>query len=344
LLVSATNATNAYGYRFASSAYASPLANGVLPIGQPLESAALHVTYQVRSGSKPPPPQIDALAALAQVAQPAGDSFSINMTRLPKEPPPNPYQPNIDTPACTPEIVSYTRALLTELQSAAAVPFSGSRDYRLPSARETALGVLVDVHARAGFTAFTLNFQKPIASRAFISCVDQHFASIDEAVSLGLYVPATDASQKDDVEYFDARVGAYRLLGSVARQPSTGSQVDLLPVPVSSPAAPFAMRSTCPVKQRGFAQEILREFAKRFGRGGTPDAPSPYFKISAHAGSRATWWSIHFTDPLTAQTLLQCGEVSGALPADLSTAGVGAETGALNFAARLGLYQAVPAP
>ncbi len=350
LIVSVTNVANAYASRFESSAFATPLANGILPMAAPFLGTAFHVSYQIRSGSKSPPKRIDALAALAEVAQPSTDMTTINVGELPRVPPKNPYAPNTNESSCEPETVAHASAILSAMRSIAerAVPGAPSRDYRLPAPQEKALGVKITVHERPGFVAFTLYFQQPLAEGAFMGCVSQHFAGADEAAELGLYVPNVLSAPTSPVEYFDARVGAYTLLASLAKPHSVaargsgGAVVDLVSVPVRTPEEPFRLKSTCPFDKRPFAQELLNEFSQRFARGGNPLTASPYFSIESHPGSKATWWSIHFLDAPSKAVIGECADVAGALPSDLTSAGVGAEANALNFATRLGLYEAIP--
>lgn len=341
IVLSLTNATNAYAYRFASSAYAVPLANGITPIATPLQPASLHITYQVKSGAKPPPAQADALSAIAQIAQPAGDAFSVSVSRLPHVPPLAPYEPDTLSPSCTPELVGYARQILEAMQTAARVASAASSNEQLAPALERSLGVIIYVHREPASIAFTLDFQSDVASRAFVSCTDQHFASIDEARALGIYTPQTLPSGDENAEYFDTKVGAYRLFASLRRPGATGTSVDLLPIPVAPPERPFLRRSTCPAQEQNFAAELLARLAQDFSRGGNPTQPSPYFRVLPHTDHASVWWSIQFLDPLSQNVVLRCADVAGATSSDLTKAGVGAVPRAINYSSRLGLYELV---
>lgn len=332
LIAAASNVTNASSAQFASSAYAQPLPNGILPIAQPLRATSFRVTYEFHTGAKVPPPSTDALTAIAAALDPSTDTFTMSFSRLPSTRPAAPFEPDTSQPSCTPELVGNARDILDTMQRREA----GS-DVPDPA------GVHIEKHRTGGSVGFTLTFTSAVSSRAYFGCVAQHFADVDEAISFGLYVPARLPGENDDVGFFDARVGAYTLIESVSQPRASGAPaIDLLPIPVSAPSDPFALRTSCPEKSRGFAAHVLDGLRKRLARGGDPSALSPYFKIGQHRGSKELWSTITFFEATTLTTIETCADVVGASRDDLSAAGVGATPGTLSFSKNLGLYVYLP--
>lgn len=342
LLVTVSNALNSETGDFITSSMARALPNGILPLADPLARRNIQVRYELRAGAKPRAPRVDALTALSVVAQPASDVFSITITGIPNKPPAAPFEIDRTSPACAPEIAGQAQRLLDALKIAAQPSNGHTRDYSLPQTQAASLGAQVTVHRRAGFVAFALRFTNPTSRRAFFSCVPQHFAQIDDARRRGLYVP-TQSAVKSNVQYFDARVGAYRLFPSIMRPRGHKARgIDLIPPPASAPSTPFELRESCPAGDRHFATEILTELQSRFAKRGNPLSPSPYFRITPHPGSLATWWSIHFLDPLARGAVERCAMISAVNGSMLRGTGISGVAQDLNFANRFGLYEPVP--
>jgi len=332
VIVAASNVTNASSAEFASSAFARPLPGGILPIAQPLRATSLRVTYEFHTGARVPPPSTDALTAIAASLDPSTDTFTMSFSRLPSTRPAAPFEPDTSQPSCTPELVGTARDILAAMRRREA----GSE---VPDPA----GVRIEKHRTGGGVGFTLTFTAAVSSRAYFGCVAQHFADVDEAISFGLYVPAHLPGENDDVGFFDSRVGAYTLIESASQPRASGAPaIDLLPVPVTAPGEPFALRTTCPEKSRGFAAHVLDGLRKRLGRGGDPYALSPYFKIVQQRGTRELWSTITFFEATTLTTIETCADVVGASHDDLSSAGVGAKPGTLSFSKNLGLYVSMP--
>ncbi len=344
LLLSLTNATAAYPERFASSAFANPLPNGITPIGIPLGAPALHVTYQFTSGAKGPEVKLDPLAALAIVGKAPTLDFSYHVARIPDGPMMHPFSPMTNSPNCGPEMVSRAVLLLDVLKKITdSNPHTISRDYRIDAQTEKSLGVHIEVHQRPTYTAFAISDISAASYFPVYSCIAQHFATVRYAAKRGLYIPSKDEYAKKNMLYFDARVGEYTLDGELPAVSGQLASVALLVrVPKEAPTNPFALSPSCPQGQRGFATEIMAELANRFGRRGNPLALTPYFSVTSHSNSRIQWWSIHFHDPIARSVLEGCGVVAGASPLDLRNAQIGGSADDLNFSTRFGLYETIP--
>ncbi len=346
LTLSLTNSTGVNGEDFASSSFAAPYPNGIVPIAQPFGRPKLQFTYNFTSGSSGPPQRVSALEALASIAQPANDVFIMRLTSMPDEPPTHPFEPETDLPTCTPELVSRVKAILDIVRGAdMALPGdSPAADVPLPA--DPQLGILITEHIRSVGKSFTLLAKDKLTGLALSFCMTLHSDTTDDARRRGLYVPE-DFTASDDAVFFDKRVGAYTLehatqrTNSVAARPSL--VVGLESAPAVPPRNPFAIKASCPASGRVFSAVVLAALSHDVlvMLRGQQVADSPYYRLGKHSGSSVAWISISFLDPLSIVTIAQCAHIVGATDTELEKRGVDAVPFHLNFTPNLGLYEKI---
>ncbi len=340
ITLSATNALNTRAPLFRSSAFADVLANGVLPIATPLDRSTVHLSYAVRIGASPPPSTLDALQALAAAIQPANDAFVVRYTVMQPGIAEHPFLPDTNSEDCTPELVNRAASGLAWLRDA---------DSRLsllakPDAIELvndSLGLSALAHVQNSNVTFELVLNNNITWRAFNACVPQHFTSIEDATSRGLFVPHNPVPH---ALYFDKRVGAYFIFASLKRpEVSDTTSVTLDSPSMQGEANMLTLRDSCPNDARPLVADMLstiQNALKQTESNKPITATSPYFLLAAHNGSPTGWLSIKFVDPTSEITLQLCAHVSSATPADLKRFGIEAVRDTINVARGIGLYLA----
>jgi hypothetical protein len=345
--LSITNSTGTYGQSFASSAFAAPLPNGVIPIAQPFGRPSLRFSYDVTSGASGPAQRVSAVEALASIAQPASDVFVLNMAAIPNEPPLHPFEPDITASSCTPELVGKAKAVLDELAALASA--SERTPVNQPIVTDPGLGVSIVEHARDGFVSFALTPQNSLTGRALRACLTLHFDTVSDARNRHLYVPDS-LPPTGTALFFDARVGAYTLFQDISRHlgADTSSQskssIALDAPPPIAPREPFAIKTSCPKGLQPFAEAVLTDLSRDVPLllSGKNVTNSRFYQLHKQRGSLADWISISFYDPTAQSTILQCAHVVGATNARITAVGIGAIPLQLNFASAFGLYEQLP--
>ncbi|HEV3086723.1 MAG TPA: carboxypeptidase-like regulatory domain-containing protein [Candidatus Elarobacter sp.] len=347
LTAGVTNVGQAWAAKFASSAFAAPLPNGILPIARPLAPRTFHVTYDVGAGRPSTAGQIDALAALASVAQPSNDTFSLTLRPLEPGPPEHVFEPNLTLDSCTPEGAAITRAVLDAMRLEAAREPASPSEPDAAIAVDPQFGVKVVAHRRSGHVSFALFVQNSRADGRISGCVRLQAAGADELRARGAYVPS-DAESDAAFVFFDPNVGMYRVTGDLpapAASPEPGrptvEQVVLDPPPTAAPAEPFRLRETCPERLRPFAQTVLAQLAADLPAvlAGKNARPSPYTQLILMGGDRPRWVAIRFLDASARTTIDTCAHVAGISHARLSALQIDDRSEDLGFAPDLGLFE-----
>jgi hypothetical protein len=336
-----SNAGNARAYKFASSAYAAPLPNGIIPIATPLAPRTFFATFNVNVGTRASPQRIDALAALAAIAQPSQDVFNVSFSQWSGQAPVSPFEPDLTMDSCTPEAISTVRATLGAMRERVQTGGAPSSQTMIPSL-DPQFGVSLVEHVRGDQISFSIYAKNGRTAQRVAGCVHIQFATVAQLESVHAYIPS-EKDAKAAFAFFSPAVGWYRPLGTEGISQQNASTVDLDPMPASPPNNPFVLRESCPKQFEPFASTVLASLSRDLPAllAGKSPQLSRYYRLRLFAAGRHSWARIDFLDAFSVEAVETCAHVAGISSAELSAAGFVGDHQGLEFATQIGLFEKI---
>ncbi|MDE2483265.1 MAG: carboxypeptidase regulatory-like domain-containing protein [bacterium] len=328
--------------RFASSAFALPLQNGITPIAQPLAPRTWHLSLRAAIGKTAPAPHVDSLAALAAAAQPAGDVFTLKFHVLDDRTPAFAFEPDTSEPACTPEALALAQPILRAMKRDVDRYGAGADDERIALALGRGDGLAITEIRGDHHVAFEITSTSSRSEARFIACTTLRVATPEQLIQRHAYIPTQQESDAGYV-FVDPNVGVYRVIGALPTPPPVGSDnsaIVLDPAPPAPPERPFAIRRSCPKRLQPFARNVLTELSAiaRPLLDGRSVTPSKFFHASRIVRGSRVWLRIDFLDPLSVDTLERCAHVAGLSAYESARRGFAGIGDGIQYASELGLF------
>ncbi|HZY99596.1 MAG TPA: TonB-dependent receptor [Candidatus Baltobacteraceae bacterium] len=354
LTFAASNITNAYGGVFAGPENAVPYTTyGGILVGttaRPLAPRTYSATYSLKFGQGATSSQTGAAFNLPRGVQgggpgggpeggpggrgPGGGGFRNLLAPLPATPPPDPLAVVANSERCTGDAQTNAQKLSGEIKAFVAQIEAAktSAGYPATMAAPALADASFTYHGMGDTYAVTI-VPRSGGMRSMFGCFALHVARPDDVAQRKLYAPANVGFFVPQITFMPS-VGLY----VTPRPPQAGQeQFRVYKLPTAAPADPFAVRTsaTCAAQAQSLAQQSLTELRAHFANG----APAPTWTITAHDGTKGTWYQLDPSDPTVVAAIVTCARVAATAQDELATRGFGgAGIPSLNYAAPLGLY------
>jgi hypothetical protein len=173
-----------------------------------------------------------------------------------------------------------------------------------------------------------------------VGCQDIRVGSPVNGAASGVYVPQKTSFTEASV-YFSPAVGFYL----IQLRPEQGAtqKFRTYALPAKPPAKPFRLNETkvCRSDLRPVAQTLLAQLEKYFQGSDPPSGSTEDWEIVRHGDVPHVWYELRSDDIATVTSMINCGFVALAHPAELKRLGLGGVVGnTFNYAPQLGLYLA----